>query len=89
MQVDPGQYVTLTAGHDRVIGTNEKFNNEPLPYMPAPTIFRNARTRVCERSITFVLNCSKFFHPELPASTAVVTPLRRALWSGFRFNDAP
>jgi outer membrane receptor protein involved in Fe transport len=36
LQVDPGQYLTLTAAHDRVIGTDEKLDNEPLPYMPSP-----------------------------------------------------
>ena len=44
------------------------------PPMPAPTMFRNASTRVFARSITRSLKSGKLRQPELPASATVVTP---------------
>ena len=48
----------------------------------APTMFRKASTRVFARSMTWVLNCGKFRHPEPPTSTSVVWPLRKEWLSG-------
>ena len=49
--------------------------------MPEPTMFR-ASTRVLAWSITWSLNCRKFRQPLPPASTTVVTPLRKVKPSG-------
>ena len=42
--------------------------------MPLPTMLRNAKTRVRERSMIGRLNSSKFRQPAQPASATAVTP---------------
>jgi hypothetical protein len=45
-------------------------------------MFRNASTRVRERSMIRVLKASKVRQPETPASTTVVVPAGRTASSG-------
>ena len=45
--------------------------------MPIPEMFRKAKRRVSETSITYRRRPEKVEAPAEPASTAVVTPLRR------------
>ena len=50
--------------------------------MPSPTMFNIAKTRVAARSMTRFRKSSKLRQPELPASTIVVTPVRKLNSSG-------
>src|SRR5665647_2023793 len=54
------------------------------PNIPIPTIFNKASTLVCDLSMVCFLNWRKFFHPEEPASTTVVTPALNVKPSGGR-----
>ena len=60
-----------------------RFCSTGPPFMPAPTMLMNDRTRVRARSMTCSLNWRKLRHPAPPASTSVVWPLRKEWVSGW------
>jgi hypothetical protein len=53
----------------------------PVP-IPSATMFRKASTRVLARVMIWSRKSGKSFHPDEPASTIVVTPLRNENASG-------
>ena len=64
--IRPGYFLAMVAAAWESISAT--FCSYAGPRMPAPTIFRNASTRVFERSMICALKSSKFFQPEQPAS---------------------